>query len=113
LVEFVFARVDPEDWTMCEIQPLESRHRLWRADGEKTTVPQRQVQVSPRPRGIESSEDLEPASRRVRGASDQVTRWKKQLLDDGSDLFGQQREREAELFEQISRFQMELEWRKS
>jgi putative transposase len=50
----------------------------------------------------------------------QITQWKKQLLDGGSGLFGQQRAheqheqsaREAELFEQIGRLKMELEWLK-
>jgi putative transposase len=50
----------------------------------------------------------------------QITQWKKQLLEGGSRLFGQQhlreeREqaaREAELFEQIGRLKMELEWLK-
>lgn len=50
----------------------------------------------------------------------QITQWKKQLLEGGSRLFGQQRlreereqtAREAELFEQIGRLKMELEWLK-
>ena len=50
----------------------------------------------------------------------QITQWKKQVLDGGSRLFGQQRvreqhaqaAREAELFEQIGRLKMELEWLK-
>ena len=50
----------------------------------------------------------------------QITQWKKQLLDGGTSLFGQQRQREqqeqsvreAELFEQIGRLKMELEWLK-
>ncbi len=50
----------------------------------------------------------------------QITQWKKQLLEGGSSLFGQQRvreqheqtTREAELFEQIGRLNMELEWLK-
>ena len=50
----------------------------------------------------------------------QITQWKKQLLDRGSSLFSQQRAREqheqaareAELFEQIGRLKMELEWLK-
>ncbi len=50
----------------------------------------------------------------------QITQWKKQLLESGSSLFGQQRAREqheqtareAELFEQIGRLQMELAWLK-
>jgi transposase-like protein len=48
----------------------------------------------------------------------QIAQWKRQLLEGGSRLFGQQhiREqheqtaREAELFEQIGRLKMELEW---
>ncbi len=50
----------------------------------------------------------------------QIVQWKKQVLDSGSSLFGQQRvreqheqsAREAELFEQIGRLKMELEWLK-
>ena len=49
----------------------------------------------------------------------QITQWKKQLLDGGSSLFGQrvreqqeQSSREADLFEQIGRLKMELEWLK-
>jgi transposase-like protein len=50
----------------------------------------------------------------------QITQWKKQLLDGGTSLFGRQRAREqqeqtareAELFEQIGRLKMELEWLK-
>ncbi len=48
----------------------------------------------------------------------QIAQWKKQLLEGGDRLFGQQRireqveqsAREAELFEQIGRLKMELEW---
>jgi transposase-like protein len=48
----------------------------------------------------------------------QVSSWKKQLLEEGATVFGshtarQQREqttREAELYEQIGRLKMELEW---
>lgn len=50
----------------------------------------------------------------------QVSSWKKQLLEEGPPVFGshtarQQREqeaREAELYEQIGRLKMELEWLK-
>ena len=50
----------------------------------------------------------------------QISQWKRQLLDDGTDLFRrasprQQREREklqADLYEQIGRLKMELEWLK-
>jgi putative transposase len=50
----------------------------------------------------------------------QVSQWKRQLLEEGAGLFGgrpvrQQREqevREAELYEQIGRLKMELEWLK-
>jgi transposase-like protein len=48
----------------------------------------------------------------------QVSGWKKQLLEEGVTIFGshaarQQREqatKEAELYEQIGRLKMELEW---
>lgn len=48
----------------------------------------------------------------------QIAQWKRQLLDGGSGLFGRQRvreqheqsARETELFEQIGRLKMELEW---
>ena len=50
----------------------------------------------------------------------QVSTWKKQLLVEGATVFGQQTAkklrdltaREAELFEQIGRLKMELEWLK-
>jgi putative transposase len=50
----------------------------------------------------------------------QIAQWKRQLLDGGSDLCGQQRvqeqpaqtARETELFEQIGRLKRELEWLK-
>ncbi len=50
----------------------------------------------------------------------QVSSWKKQLLEEGPSVFrrhhaGQQREQEtmeAELYEQIGRLKMELEWLK-
>ena len=50
----------------------------------------------------------------------QVSTWKKQLLVEGQTVFGQQTAkklqeqtaREAELFEQIGRLKMELEWLK-
>jgi transposase-like protein len=52
--------------------------------------------------------------------SNQVSIWKKRLLVEGSTVFGQQTAknleeqtaREAELFEQIGRLKMELEWLK-
>jgi putative transposase len=48
----------------------------------------------------------------------QVSQWKRQLLEDGADVFNQngnkeQREQQAvqtELYEQIGRLKMELEW---
>jgi putative transposase len=50
----------------------------------------------------------------------QVSHWKKQLLEEGPAVFGQdtarqlrdQAAREAELYEQIGRLKMELEWLK-
>ena len=50
----------------------------------------------------------------------QVGLWKKQLLEEGATVFGQdtarqlreQSVREAELYEQIGRLKMELEWLK-
>ncbi len=49
----------------------------------------------------------------------QISEWKRQLLADGASLFqrngiGQQREQvvQAELYEQIGRLKMELEWLK-
>jgi len=50
----------------------------------------------------------------------QVSYWKRQLLEEGATVYGshtarQQREqaaREAELYEQIGRLKMELEWLK-
>ena len=50
----------------------------------------------------------------------QVSSWKKQLLEEGPTVFShstarerqEQAEREAELYEQIGRLKMELEWLK-
>ena len=45
----------------------------------------------------------------------QVSQWKRQLLDGASELFikgKQTKDKEAELFQQIGRLQMELEWLK-
>ena len=50
----------------------------------------------------------------------QVSQWKKQLLSDGSELFGRKnrkskspdRPNEDQLYEQIGRLKMELEWLK-
>ena len=50
----------------------------------------------------------------------QVSSWKKQLVEEGPTLFNRQLDRrqeqqaaqEAELYEQIGRFKMELEWLK-
>lgn len=50
----------------------------------------------------------------------QVSNWKKQLLEEGPGLFNRQLDRrqeqqaaqEAELYEQIGRLKMELEWLK-
>ena len=51
----------------------------------------------------------------------QVSQWKKQLLEGASDLFtrgkktqtkDESQAKEAELFQQIGRLQMELEWLK-
>jgi putative transposase len=48
----------------------------------------------------------------------QIREWKRQLLAEGAGIFGRQRqqeqkaqeERETELYEQIGRLKMELEW---
>jgi putative transposase len=50
----------------------------------------------------------------------QISHWKRQLQSEGSDVFErkrsrqaeQQTQREAELYEQIGRLKMELEWLK-
>jgi transposase-like protein len=50
----------------------------------------------------------------------QVSQWKRQLLESGPEVFShkrvrqerEQEEREAELYEQIGRLRMELEWLK-
>ena len=48
----------------------------------------------------------------------QIREWKRQLLEGGAEVFGRKRkneqkataEREAELYEQIGRLKMDLEW---
>jgi putative transposase len=50
----------------------------------------------------------------------QISQWKQQLLSEGNTLFGDKRKRQAqeqasretELYEQIGRLKMELEWLK-
>lgn len=50
----------------------------------------------------------------------QIGQWKRQLLEEGAELFSQQNNRQAqamveeqaELYEQIGRLKMELEWLK-
>jgi len=50
----------------------------------------------------------------------QISTWKKQLLEEGAEIFSrspgrdqqEQESREAELYEQIGRLKMELEWLK-
>lgn len=50
----------------------------------------------------------------------QISQWKKQLLEEGTSIFSnktflkekKQAEREKELYEQIGRLKMELEWLK-
>jgi len=50
----------------------------------------------------------------------QISQWKRQLLNDGAEVFGQNGARhaqaqdrdQAELYEQIGRLKMELEWLK-
>ena len=50
----------------------------------------------------------------------QISQWKKQLLEEGASIFShknflkekKQTEREKELYEQIGRLKMELEWLK-
>ena len=45
----------------------------------------------------------------------QVSQWKRQLLENASELFGRgkrNKDKEAELFQQIGKLQMELEWLK-
>ena len=50
----------------------------------------------------------------------QVSQWKSQLLSDGADVFSRKRDKakknmtqkEAELYEQIGRLNMEVEWLK-
>ena len=49
----------------------------------------------------------------------QISQWKKQLLEQGSDIFAtlfkhqrEQNDRESSLYEQIGRLNMELDWLK-
>ena len=50
----------------------------------------------------------------------QISQWKKQLLEQGSDIFAatptkhqrEQNDRESSLYEQIGRLKMELDWLK-
>ena len=72
---------------------------------------------------LEAAKELKPLSQLASEYElhpNQISTWKKQLLSEGAEVFknGQQRQgqdqaaREAELFEQIGRLKMELEWLK-
>jgi len=72
---------------------------------------------------LEAAKGLQTASQIASSREvhpNQISAWKKQLLTDGPALFSQQTSqknkataaREAELFEQIGRLKMELEWLK-
>jgi transposase-like protein len=72
---------------------------------------------------LEAAKGLQTASQ-IAGECEvhpnQISQWKKQLLEEGASIFSnknflnekQQSEREAELYEQIGRLKMELEWLK-
>lgn len=72
---------------------------------------------------LEAAKELKPLSQLASEYElhpNQISTWKKLLLSEGAEVFknGQQRQeqdqaaREAELFEQIGRLKMELEWLK-
>lgn len=72
---------------------------------------------------LEAAKGLQTASQ-IAGEREvhpnQISQWKKQLLEEGASLFShknflnekKQSAREAELYEQIGRLKMELEWLK-
>lgn len=72
---------------------------------------------------LEAAKEIKPLSQLASEYElhpNQISTWKKQLLSEGAEVFknGQPRQeqdqaaREAELFEQIGRLKMELEWLK-
>jgi len=72
---------------------------------------------------LEAAKELQTASQIASEREvhpNQISLWKKQLLEEGASIFSQkafynekkQAKRETELYEQIGRLQMELEWLK-
>lgn len=72
---------------------------------------------------LEASKGLQTASQIASAREvhpNQISQWKKQLLEEGASIFSnknflkekKQTEREKELYEQIGRLKMELEWLK-
>ena len=72
---------------------------------------------------LEAAKGLETASQIASDREihpNQISQWKKQLLEEGVSIFSnktflkekKQTEREKELYEQIGRLKMELEWLK-
>ena len=72
---------------------------------------------------LEAAKELQTASQIASKREihpNQISQWKKQLLDEGASIFSnknflnekKQNERETELYAQIGRLKMELEWLK-
>ena len=72
------------------------------------------------PESLEGSKTISQLSSEHEIQANLIRAWKRQLLEDGSSVFARNGERkqreqeaqEAELYEQIGRLKMELEWLK-
>jgi transposase-like protein len=83
-------------------------------------APSGRLQGQGRPGGRQADRTLAELSRAFQVHPVQISQWKKQLLDGAESLFGDGRRRErddslaiqAQLYEQIGRLNMEVEWLK-
>ena len=113
--------VDPKDWTNRDVKLIEGFRFIPRsimAGTRKRFSADFKARVALE--AAKQTRTLAELSRAYQVDPVQVSQWRKQLLDGAESLFGDGRRRDhdesqeipAELYEQIGRLKMELEWLK-